>query len=217
MEISQFFAAIKKGDRSAVESALEQDADLAGARDSGLSAVLTAAYYGQPEIVDLLVRAGAPLNLFEASAAGHLTSVLEILDQSPEEANAFAPDGFQPLGLAAFFGRAEIAKALLERGADPNTPSNNGQKVTPLNSAAAGRHLEIARMLLEAGADPNARQADDFTPLHSAAQNGQIEMVRLLLSFGADPNAATTSGVTPWKMAQDGGYAEIAEMLTKPA
>lgn len=217
MELSQYFTAIKKGDRAAVEAALEEDIDLVGARDGGLSAVLTAAYYGQPDIVALLVQAGAPLNLFEAAAAGHLTSVLEILDQSPEDANAFAPDGFQPLGLAAFFGHAEIAKALLDRGANPNTPSNNGQKVQPLNSAAAGQHLEIARMLLEAGADPNARQADDFTPLHSAAQNGQIEMARLLLAFGADPNAATTGGVTPWKMAQDGGYNEIAEMLTKPA
>ena len=217
MDIPQFFAAIKKGDRSAVESALEQDEDLAGARDGGLSAVLTAAYYGQPEIVNLLVMAGAPLNLFEAAAAGHLISVLEILDQSPEDANAFAPDGFHPLGLAAFFGHEDVAKALLERGADPNTPSRNGQKVTPLNSAAAGQHLEIARMLLEAGADPNARQSDDFTPLHSAAQNGQIEMARLLLSHGADPNAATTAGVTPWKMAQDGGHTEIAELLTKPA
>ena len=87
-----------------------------------------------------------------------------ILKRKPKLLNEFAPDGFQPLGLAAFFGHTEVVRFLIESGADVDTPSRNGLKVTPLNSAAAGRHYEIAMLLLERGANPNMRQSGDFVP-----------------------------------------------------
>jgi ankyrin repeat protein len=193
---------------------LENDPDLAGARDAGgLSAVLTALYYGFPDIADLLIERGAPLNLFEASAAGRVDAVRETLDAAPRQVNAWAPDGFQPLGLASFFGHTELARLLVERGAEINSPSHNLLNVQPLHSAVAGQHLEIAALLLDHGADANARQGEGFVPLHSAAQNGQIAMIELLLAHGADPRVKNDAGKTPREIALESGHLDAAELL----
>jgi ankyrin repeat protein len=193
---------------------LSQNPELASSLDaSGLSAVLTAVYYGQQSIVDRLIASGAPLNLFEAAATGRLTEVKALLDKTPSQVNAWATDGFQPLGLACFFGHVPLVELMLNRGADVNSPSRNPLKVQPLNSAVAGLHLEIARLLLEHHADPNARQGEGFTPLHAAAENGQISMIQLLLSYGADPHLSSTGGKTPYDVAIEAGHAEAAQLL----
>jgi ankyrin repeat protein len=208
------FIAIKKGDRVAVTQMLTADPALVNARNTnGLSAVLTAAYFQQRDIVKYLVKQGADLNLFEACAAGVLERVEEILKEHPEQVNEFAPDGFQPIGLAAFFGHTSVVKFLLVMNADFDTPSRNGLKVTPLNSAAAGGRIEIVRLLLARGADPNMRQADDFVPLHAAAQNGQHEMVELLLKHGADKSLKNKEGKSACDIALESGHQELAEFL----
>jgi ankyrin repeat protein len=115
--------------------------------------------------------------------------VRELVDADPSLANAWADDGFQPLGLASFFGQPETARVLVERGADVNSASRNQMKVMPLHSAAAAQdpqvRYEIAELLLEAGADPNARQQDDYTPLMAADQHGDARLRELLVRHGA--------------------------------
>jgi ankyrin repeat protein len=127
--------------------------------------------------------------VFEAAAVGWTDRVRELLDQDPALANAWAEDGFQPLGLASFFGHVEAARLLVERGAEVNSASRNEMKVMPLHSAAAtgdpDARYELATLLLEAGADPNARQQDDYTPLMAAGQRGDERLRELLLAHGA--------------------------------
>src|SRR5512146_1334035 len=119
-----FFEAIKQGKLDDVESILALNPDLARTQDAGgLSPVLTAIYYGQPAIADRIIASGAPLTLFEASAAGRLSEVRALLEEAPAQVNAWAPDGFQPLGLACFFGHTEVVEFLLARGAEVNYPS----------------------------------------------------------------------------------------------
>jgi uncharacterized protein len=181
---------------------------------SGLSPVLTAAYHQQPQIVNLLVERGTTLNLFEACAAGQVDRVRALLDIDTAQINAFAPDGFQPLGLASFFGHDQVAALLLAAGADVNTPSDNEMHAYPLNSAVAGGNITLVQMLLENGADPNAHQGEDFTPLHAAAQMGQVEMARLLLQHGADPYGPLAKGKSPLDMAREQGSREMVELLS---
>jgi ankyrin repeat protein len=209
-----FFEAVKAGDARVVADFLDQDPGLLQARSQdGVSAVLMAIYYNRPQVAELLIERGAPLDLFEAAATGQLERVQSLVEAQPEEVNAYAPDGFQPLGLAAFFGHQDVAFYLLERGVEVDSASRNPQHVRPLHSAVAGGHLEIARALVGRGADVNATQQGGFTPLHGAAQNGQIEMVQLLLDHGADPQARAADGRSALDFAREGEHAEVVARL----
>jgi uncharacterized protein len=209
-----FIAAIQAGDDARVRQLLVEDDTLIEARtERGLSMLLLAVYSGQPEIAKTLIEHHAPLDIFEAAAIGNAERVGEWLDLQPNLVNAFAHDGFTPLGLGAFFGHRNVVELVLTRGANPNLASNNSQQVAPLNSAAAGQHLDIARVLIAQGADVNARQTGGFVPLHSAAQNGQIEMIRLLIEHAADLNAKSETGMTPFDYAIQANHNEAANLL----
>jgi ankyrin repeat protein len=153
-----------------------------------MSDVLQAIYRGDAGEAERLA-AGRELDVFEASALGRMERLRELLDEDPSLANAWAGDGFQPLGLASFFGHVDAARLLVERGAEVNSPSRNPMKVMPLHSAAAAQdphvRYEIATLLLEAGADPNARQQDEYTPLMAADQHGDQRLRELLVEHGA--------------------------------
>ena len=154
-----------------------------------MSELLQAVYRGDQARVDELLSGDPELDVFEASAVGRVDQLQELLDGDPSLANAWAEDGFQPLGLASFFGHVEAARLLVERGADVNSASRNDMKVAPLHSAAAEKdpetRYELATVLLEHGADPNARQQNDFTPLMAADQQGDARLRELLVEHGA--------------------------------
>ena len=154
-----------------------------------MSELLQAVYRGDEKRVEELLAGDPELDVFEAAAVGRTDRLRELLDAEPDLANAWAGDGFQPLGLASFFGHVEAARLLVERGAEVNSASRNDMKVMPLHSAAATgdpeARIELAKLLLEHGADPNARQQDDFTPLMAAEHNGDERLRRLLLESGA--------------------------------
>ncbi len=213
---TEFLDAVQHGQLEKVTALLGAEPGLADARTpGGLSALLLAAYYGQPAIATLLAERRTNLDVFEAAASGKLERLQALLQAQPGLANALAPDGFQPLGLACFFGHVEAARLLVEAGAEVNSPSRNAQKVMPLHSAAASRSLEIARLLLEADADPNARQNDGFTPLQEAAHNGQIEMANLLLKHGAVIDMAQDEGDTALSIARKAGHSAMVDFLLK--
>jgi len=208
--------AIRAGDKAGLEALLRAEPDLLGfAAPNGSSVMLLAAYYGHPELAEGFVRHGAKADVFEASALGDLETVRRLVGGDRNLVNAFAKDGFYPLGLAAFFGHRAIVEFLLKNGADVKTAARNAQKVTALHGAVARRDLQIVKMLLDAGADPNARQERGFAPLHDAAANGHAALVDLLLQHGARAGAKADDGKTPADMATERGHKEIAEKLKK--
>lgn len=195
--MTEWIEGIKRGDLEGLKALLEAQPDLiAQGPVDGTPLLLLAAYHRQPTVATWLADQGAPVGRYEAAALGLTDRALELLGDPSAEINAFNADGFQMLGLAAFFGHLELATALLERGAAVGTPSNNAQRVTPLHSAVAGKYLEIARVLIAHGANVNAVQQGGFTPLHAAAQRGHIRLVDLLLKAGADRHAKTDAGMT---------------------
>jgi uncharacterized protein len=208
--------AIRAGDKAGLEALLRVEPELLKfAAPNGSSVLLLAAYYGHPELADVFIRHGAKADVFEASALGDLETVRRLVGSDRNLVNAFAADGFYPLGLAAFFGHRATVEFLLKNGADVKTAARNAQKVTALHGAVARRDGEIVKMLLDAGADPNARQERGFAPLHDAAANGNAVLVELLLEHGARADAKADDGKTPGDMATERGHKEVAEKLKK--
>ena len=214
---AEFIAAIKKGDREAVERMLASDPALVSARDEqGVSAVLLSHYYGKEEVSRALLARRPELDIFEAATAGDAERVRALLAKDRALTNAWSSDGFFPLGLAAFFKRPAVAKVLLEHGADPRMASKPAG-FTPLHSAVAddaGSEVdELVRMLIDAGADPNARSASGGTPLHTAGFTGNLAVTEMLLAAGADPEATDAKGLTPLDHARERSHPEVAAIL----
>lgn len=136
--------------------------------------------------------------------------------------------------------RAEIAKWLLELGADPNianhykesilqTAAERGatQVVKVLLDAGAdvsaedkfqsqaisvAANVEIARLLVEAGADIDYVSGEGYTRLRYAAESGETDMVRGLLALGAGVDGGSLNQTALWTAARH-DYLEIVEIL----
>jgi ankyrin repeat protein len=212
--LDRFFKAIQEGDRDQVEQMLRESPNLILVKsEKNLSPLMTALYFHEFEIARLLLDRTVALTVFEAAASGRLVHLISNLGHKPELVNAYSEDGFQPIGLAAYFGRTEAVEYLIKAGAEVNSPSKNSLGVTPLQSAVAGGHLEIIRLLLAAGASPNVRERGGYTPLHAAAQNGDVEIVRCLIFGGANVDATSDNDEKPLDMALKSGHDEVANLL----
>jgi uncharacterized protein len=209
-----FIDAIKAGEFDRVKAMVSEDPTLIDARSrTGDSAILTAVYHRQKEIVNLLVARGASLSLFEACAAGEIERVERTLDSS--SVNAYSADGWTPLHLAAFFGHPKVAELLLAENADVAARSRNSNGNTPLHAALAGNHKLVAGLLIGRGADVNAADANGWRPLHLAAANNNLDAINALIAQGADVTAGNREGSTPLSIAQEKNHREAAALLRK--
>src|SRR4026209_1750987 len=92
--------AIKAGEFERVKAMVSEDPSLIDARSrTGDSAILTAVYHRQKEIVNLLVARGATMTLVEACAAGELERVERLVTDDHLGIVGFSNDGWTPLHL----------------------------------------------------------------------------------------------------------------------
>lgn len=100
--LHQMIEAIKQGDQTLAAAFLERDPGLAHAHtEQGWSLLLLAVYYQEPQIAALIAAHRDDLDIFEASAFGDLERVRSLAEGDLSLVNAFAADGFMPLGLAS--------------------------------------------------------------------------------------------------------------------
>jgi len=113
------------------------------------------------------------------------------------------PLGLPTLHEAVSENRLDIAKRLLENGANVNERNNNGG-VPPLQIAIVRKNPDMVSLLLENGANVNEPLYNGNTPLHfvnffrgegRALQNSKIS--KLLLEKGADMTLTNNNGATP--------------------
>ncbi len=145
---------------------------------------------------------------------------------------AAVPNGLMPLSIgsclvyAIYHSPLHFIRTLLEIGADPNAPIDDG--FPPLIAAlsctrdvpGATRRKdvdEIIRLLLSFGADTNQRGINDYTPLHMAIAERNTLAVQILLDHGADSELRTTIDDchTLLEMARAAGLEDIAVILAR--
>ncbi len=216
-EVARLFRALQEGDVEGLEELLASDRKLFTERDEvGRSLSLVAVYTGQIALAWDLIRRGAPEDLHEAAALGDLPRIRELLSKATVPAEAYAPDGWTPLHLAAFFGSAEACESLLDHGADISAVSRNPLANQPLHAAVAGGQAPVVRLLLSRHADVVSHRCQGgLTPLHLAAELGETEVVGLLLEAGAEVGVPNDLGQTPVDMARRSGHEDLVRVMLR--
>lgn len=162
--------------------------------DAGYTALHVAASKDFPEMLKLLIEAGAelesktpmggtPLILAVANNAEGCTKALLEYDT---DINAKDVQGDTALHCLPLPARLSIAKLLVNRGANLELRNRAGKSV--LDLAIAGKDVPFVEFLLEKKADINAAVSSRGAALHVVASTGDIDMVKLLVRKGADVN-----------------------------
>jgi ankyrin repeat protein len=107
----------------------------------------------------------------------------------------------------------DIAKLLIERGADLNKTNNS--RDSPLDIAARNGDLEMVKLLVENGANIEKEYQRDDQPLHKASLNGHLDVVKYLIGEGAKINDPSNEGlfVSPLHEAVKGGHFDVVKYL----
>jgi len=175
--------------------------------------------------------------LTDAIKAGDAARVTALVDADPSLLQS-PENGVTPLLLAIYYGKSELARLFVARGAPvsfheacalgdtdrvqqmlASAPSLLHQRSAdgfpPLGLAIFFRHGALARWLIEQGADVNAaaENAQRVAPLHAAAAVCDRETVAMLLERGADVSAKQQQDYTPLHGAASRGDVEIAKLL----
>ena len=132
--------------------------------------------------MDLLLAAGAPLDICTAAALGLKDRVAEFLKNDPAQSQATGAHGIPVLHFACIAGHADIAELLLTQGAAVNAGEGGN---TPLHGTAMFGQLAMTRWLLDHGANVNAPDYEGKTPLFRAQQNGHTAVVELIRERGS--------------------------------
>jgi ankyrin repeat protein len=242
----------RTGNVGAAKALLDHGATI-DARESfgGQTALMWASARRHPEMIELLVSRGAEVDARSAVRdyqrhiqaegrpksldSGGFTPLLyaaretclacvDVLLKQGADIDLPDPDDVSPLNVAIMNANWDLAKKLVDAGADVNQWDIYGE--TPLYVAIGmstridGGHAsidapnqtkgnDVIRMLLEHGANPNIQlffrpanvrgstNTRGSTPLIRAANNGELELVKLLLEHGADATLNMADRETP--------------------
>ncbi|MDR2932995.1 MAG: ankyrin repeat domain-containing protein [Oscillospiraceae bacterium] len=193
---SQLISASEKGDAETVKSLLEKDIYIHAQDQDGRCALVAAAYGNHLPIVDLLIGAGADVNMKDNTLqSAYLISTsegyTELLDKTLKAgADIHSTDSYNGTGLirAADRGHVAIIRELLKTGVRVNHVNRLGWTAL-LEAIILGdggqRHTEVVRLLADAGADVNWPDKDGVTPLAHAKNRNFTNIAIILEDSGA--------------------------------
>jgi hypothetical protein len=212
-KLKLFFKAVMDGRPVAIRRQLAAGMPVDALDETGFTALQIAALRKNTELVELLLNKGASPNhrsepgwpLLRSAAFGGSVEVIRQLIEGGADVARF---GGEALLTALHKKHIEIARVLLEAGADPNETDDGS---SALEIALRAGVEELVPILLASGARPDG--AGFSRPLRSAAEDGKLDLLRLLLDAGADPNGSNEYGDTALMGAALYGQVAAAEVL----
>jgi ankyrin repeat protein len=203
---------------------LERGVDVNARRKDGWTALHWAAFNGRVKVTQVLLDYGANTKsetdggetalhivsrgIYDSQEQGVRTALL--LLERGVDVNARDKNGWTSLLLAAFNGRVEVTKVLLDHGANAKLETKEGDTALHIMSEvkydSEERRIGIAQLLLEHGVNIHAENGFFATALHHAAYDGRFNLVQLFLDRGANPNAENDQGRTPLHSVSRGEY-----------
>lgn len=150
--------------------------------------------------------------LFDATRAGDVEVIKPLLARGVQ-VDARDERGSTALILAAYYGKTDAVRTLLEAGASPNL-GDSARGNTALMGALFKGEIESARRLLaDPRTDVNARNAAGQTAAMFAALFGRADLVEALAARQADFALTDASGATAEALARTQGNAALADRL----
>jgi ankyrin repeat protein len=219
-----FIHALQEGDITALKDLLDAGISPNTMTKKGKSALLIAAESGQIEVMNVLLNAGADIDivhednkttlmqLVTKKTTPHNRAVIEYLVSHGANINIQDSKwGYTALHWSIVSGQIENLQILLQDGADANILSFN--KLPPLLEATQRDQVSAIRILVQFGALLNAQNAKGNTALHDCAQpftspdsqyiQGKLEAVKTLLEAGADPYIENKSKKIPLDLSSE--------------
>jgi ankyrin repeat protein len=156
--------AAMKGNKEAVRSLLQRQANVNAPQIDGTTALHWAVRSDDLETADLLIRAGANVSaandegatpLLLATTDGNAAIIEKLIKAGADPNASLTKDGDTALMMAARTGKTDGIRVLLDNGAKVNTKEAWGG-TTALMWAVSERHPAAVKMLIDRGADVNA-------------------------------------------------------------
>ncbi|MCL4361845.1 ankyrin repeat domain-containing protein [Candidatus Dependentiae bacterium] len=159
-DVQVLIDAAGKGDKDKVLKLINKGVDVNSTDKYGYTALMTACFYGNPEMVQLLIDSNAYINMKTCEGTTELLLAIQFLvsTRKPQMkiiirqlidagANINAKDvcGENPLMLASIAGEKDVVEFLIKKGADVKATNNNGQSA--LSLAKKLKHQEIIELL----------------------------------------------------------------------
>jgi len=141
--------------------------------------------------------------------SGNMDMMKAIIEKFPEVVNPENETDWAPLIIALQLNKTDIAKLLIEKGANVNSST----EPTPLYTAIMSGSSEMALLLIDKGAAIHFANNDGWTALHAACYQGKEDVVKVLIDKGAVINLMTNQGETPLSLANKQGKTSVATLL----
>ena len=200
-----------------------KDVDVNHKADDHFSALHCAVDEKHPDVVEVLIAAGADIEIKDemgcspllfASKQGDLSAdalaVVKVLVKAGADVCATDNEGLTCLAIAALLGHTEIVRYLTSlQAVDVNHKVDD---FSALHHAVYSVHPDVVEVLIAAGADIEARD-NGRSPLQMACSKEEIAVVKMLVKAGAEVCATDNAGYTCLMYAACNGHTETVRYL----
>lgn len=209
--------AVREGNIDSVTEYIAVGADIntTDTKNSNTTPLILAILYGHHNIVKMLIKAGANVNIINSLGTTPLRAA--IIDKHAETVELLIESGSDihqidicertPLHITAEGGNVQLTQILFKAGADINAMDKWGD--TPLNRAAYCQNMETVHFLIKAGANVNI--PDKFGNINLKNSN----IVKLFIRAGLDINYTNKLGQTLLHKAAEQGLISVMRILIK--